>query len=424
MNVPLFAATPATDAAADSGPKLERTHSHAMAAMAFTLAWHSEQARHTDCLVVRKMNLWRDILPAEIEAHLMDKPVGHAASHRFAAGELAPNYREDMCLDVATKAFKRHYRKCYIEPRSGRFYPKGIIAGVKGIYPEDVTPFRVAETRDEGLKVDLNPPLAGRELRLETRILDIWAGREEHGGACSDIGELVSLNGPGMQARWRGRPTDFWSDLPFVRIDPGPDANFYTNPRLVQHLDTTALEQVEGLYRRLVAPGGRVLDLMSSWDSHLPADLAPAHVTGLGMNSQELEANPTLNERVTHDLNLDPRLPFDAETFDAVVCTVSVEYLTKPVEVFAQVRRVLRPGGRFIVTFSNRWFPPKVIKAWQDVHEFERMGLVLEYFHQAGGYDGLETWSLRGLPRPENDKYADRMPESDPVYAVWGEKAA
>lgn len=422
MNDPLLAAMTESDSSAESGPKIERTHGHAMASMAFTLNWASEQAKHTDCLVARKLNLWRDILPYGIDADLMDKPVGHTAHHRYSAGDLTPAYRDADCLDTPANAFNRNYRKCYIDPRGGRFYPKGFIAGIKGIYPEDATPFRLAAIRNEGLTVDLNPPLAGRKLELEARILDIWEGREEHGGACSDIGELVTLNGPGMQARWRGQPTDFWSDLPFARIDPAPDADFYSKPRLVQHLDSTALEQIGGLYRRLVPQGGRILDLMSSWVSHLPADLAPAHVTGLGMNLQELEANPKLNERVIHDLNLEPQLPFDSGAFDAVVCTVSVEYLTKPVEVFAEVNRVLRPGGRFIVTFSNRWFPPKVIKAWQDVHEFERLGLVLEYFHLASGYCGLETWSLRGLPRPEDDKYADRMPESDPVYAVWGEK--
>ncbi len=95
--------------------------------------------------------------------------------------------------------------------------------------------------------------------------------------------------------------------------------------------------------------------------------------------------------------------------FDAVVCTVSVEYLIKPVEVFAEVKRILKPGGRFIVTFSNRWFPPKVVRVWEGIHEFERMGLVLEYFLLAGGFSNLETWSLRGLPRPLDDKYAGQI---------------
>jgi SAM-dependent methyltransferase len=141
------------------------------------------------------------------------------------------------------------------------------------------------------------------------------------------------------------------------------------------------------------------------------------------MNAEELAANALLTERVVHDLNEDPRLPFPDESFDAVVCTVSVEYLVRPFEVFADLARVLRPGGRLITTFSNRWFPPKVVRVWEEAHEFERMGLVLEYFLRSGLYVGLETFSLRGLPRPEDDRYAGQLSHSDPVYAVWGQRA-
>jgi SAM-dependent methyltransferase len=99
-----------------------------------------------------------------------------------------------------------------------------------------------------------------------------------------------------------------------------------------------------------------------------------------------------------------------------------VEYLVSPLTVFTEVNRVLRPGGRFIVSFSNRWFPPKVVRIWEDIHEFERPALVLEYFLRSGGYTDLQTWSMRGLPRPADDKYADRLALSDPLFAVWGSR--
>ena len=425
MNDPVLEIHPLeAEEQAEIGEKLARTHPHAMAALSFTLSWQSENARHLECLVASKLNLRRDILTPEIAPDLMDKPVGHVAKQDFTAGALLTSYREQDCLRIPVRAFNKKLRKSHIEPRSGRFYPKGFIGGVKGIYPEEITPFRVAEVHEDGLTVDLNHPLAGKALTLEARIMDIWAAREEHGGACQEIAEMVTRNGPGMQARWRGRETDFWSDIPFARMDPSPDSLFYGKPRMVHHLDAAALSQIAGLYRRLLPKGARILDLMSSWTSHIDADLAPVQVTGLGMNGQELEANKLLSERLVQDLNLDPRLPMPDEAFDAAICTVSVEYLAKPLEVFAQVRRVLRPGGQFVVTFSNRWFPPKVIKVWQDVHEFERAGMVLEYFLRDGGFTKLQTWSMRGLPRPVDDKYADRMAQSDPVYAVCGERAA
>ena len=123
-----------------------------------------------------------------------------------------------------------------------------------------------------------------------------------------------------------------------------------------------------------------------------------------------------------HDLNLDPRLPLPDGRYDAVICTASVEYLVRPFDVFAEAARVLKPGGVFAATFSNRWFPPKAIRVWPLLHEFERVGMVLEYFIKTGPYTGLETFSLRGLPRPEDDKYYCQIPYTDPVYAVWGRK--
>ena len=141
-----------------------------------------------------------------------------------------------------------------------------------------------------------------------------------------------------------------------------------------------------------------------------------------GMNPEELAANPLLNEWQIKDINLRPRLPFADHSFDAVICSLSVEYLSQPLAIFNEVRRVLHPGKPFILTFSNRWFPPKVVKIWQDCPKFDRLGLILEYFLKAGGFSDLHTWSMRGLPRPENDKYANSMALSDPVYAVWGTK--
>jgi len=414
---------PGMEPESDPTRSLELTHAHSMCAMRFELHWESELARHTDAQVALKLNLWRDIFPPALESELLSRPVGYRLQREFPAGDLIGGYRDRECFEIPDRSFNRRHRKGnYIEPRAGRFYPKGFIAGVRGIFTEELTPFRVARV-DDRLTVDLNHPLAPRRLQLSVRILDIWEAGEEHGGACHDIAEMLTQGGPGMQARWRGQPTDFWSDIPFIRMAPEADQAFYVKPRFVDHLDARARKQVEALYGRLLPRGGEVLDLMSGWKSHLPASLELRSVAGLGMNREELEANPQLSEHRVQDLNLQPRLPYEDNRFDAVVCTVSVEYLIKPVEVFAEVRRVLKPGGRFVLSFSNRWFPPKVVRVWDGVHEFERMGLVLEYFHLAGGFASLETWSLRGLPRPLDDKYAGQIALSDPIYAVWGDKA-
>jgi SAM-dependent methyltransferase len=424
MEIPAFAAIEAQERGVRPGrhERLEHTHPRATAAVALSLRWKSDEARHTDCYVANELNLWRDILPPELESGLVGRGVGEVVAHSFEPGAFAPAYDERQLMWLRDDQFNRRFRRGgMVQPRVGRFYPKGILERVPGVFSGNMLPFRVTALELGRLQADLNHPLAGRPVDVQAKLLDIWQPREEHGGVCNDVAETVAANGPGMQARWRGRSTDFWSDLPFVRADPTPDDRFYAGARLVHHLDTTARRQIGRLYAGLIPLGGRVLDLMSSWASHLPEDLETGPVTGLGMNREELDANSRLTERVVHDLNREPRLPFPDDAFDAVICTASVEYLVEPFDVFAEVARILRPGGRFVVTFSNRRFPPKVIRIWEDMHEFERPGLVVEYFLRCGRFASLETCSLRGLPRPADDKYAGRMPFSDPVFAVWAE---
>jgi SAM-dependent methyltransferase len=206
----------------------------------------------------------------------------------------------------------------------------------------------------------------------------------------------------------------------FAREDESVDSRFYAKERLVSHLDATALKTVERIVGSLVKEDAPViLDLMASWDSHIPASLKPKRVAGLGMNLKELQANPALRERVIHDLNQDPRLPFGDASFDVVLNTVSVDYLTRPVEVFAEVARVLKPGGLFLITFSNRWFEPKVTRIWREAGENERVLLVEDWLRAAGGFAESRAFVSKNQPRPKGDKYARLNIPSDPVYAVF-----
>ncbi len=231
----------------------ERTERHATLAVEVAVAWRSEAACHTDCHFAGKLNLWRDILPPPLEAGLLDRPVGYVLQAGFAPGDLLEPYQPSRLMTLRDAQFDRRLpRAGLIQPRAGRFYPKGVLRNVAGIYSENRSPFRVAEVEDGRLRADLNHPLADRD---------------------------------------------------------------------------------------------------------------------------------------------------------------------------EEVARVLSPGGRLVVSFSNRRFPPKVVRVWEDIHELERPGLVLEYFLRSGRFRNLETYSLRGLPRPGDDPYARQTPFSDPVFAVWGEAA-
>jgi len=171
----------------------------------------------------------------------------------------------------------------------------------------------------------------------------------------------------------------------FQREDGSPDRFFYETPRLVTHIDDETVEALTGVYRDTVPSGSRVLDLMSSWVSHLPPEVEFARVAGLGMNAEELRSNPRLTDFVVRDLNSDPTLPYEDAAFDAVVCAVSVQYLTRPFEVFAEVSRVLSPGGICLVAFSHRMFPTKAVAVWRSLGAQDRVRLVATYLTLAGG---------------------------------------
>lgn len=194
---------------------------------------------------------------------------------------------------------------------------------------------------------------------------------------------------------------------PFARIDPSDDSTFYAVERKVVHLEPGAIEALRGFYDTVLAPGGVVLDLMSSWRSHLPEGLGS--VTGLGMNAPEMEDNPQLDDFVVHDLNREPRLPFNDEAFDAVACAVSVQYLTRPLEVFADVGRVLRPDGPVVVSFSNRCFPTKAVAIWMAAGSDGHRRLVREYLERTG----FSAVTDEAVPSPD-----------DPLFVVWGRRSA
>jgi SAM-dependent methyltransferase len=194
-------------------------------------------------------------------------------------------------------------------------------------------------------------------------------------------------------------------DALFRRVDESPDPEFYAAPRRVTHIDPGAIAVVTALYEELLPGSGPVLDLMSSWRSHLP-ERRSGRVVGLGLNAEEMADNPQLDEVVVHDVNADPRLPFEDGTLAAVVCCVSVQYLVRPLETFAEVARVLAPGGPVVVTFSNRCFPTKAVAAWRAGDDEDHLLLVDAYLRSVPGF---------GPPASRSH----RPGRGDPLYAVW-----
>lgn len=205
-----------------------------------------------------------------------------------------------------------------------------------------------------------------------------------------------------------------------TKLDQSQDHLFYSFPRFVTHVDDNFIRQLTELYRQQLQPQTRILDLMSSWVSHLPSEMEFAYVVGHGMNEEELERNPRLDEYFVQNLNENPQLPLKDADFDAVLCAVSVQYLQYPEAIFSEISRILKPNGVAIFSFSNRMFYQKAISAWRDATDRQRIHLVKSYFQSTKGFDSPEIVATQ----PELPAILQMlgMGGNDPFYAVFARK--
>ena len=399
---------------------MQTVQNDSLADIRFSLVWEQDNITHKDSYMGCEVNLWQDYLPEFVRKAVTSQASGATIGMGLSGPEPVPAHQKRLVRQIRLSQLDMARVPGMTDvPQKGRFYPKGILKDISGIHKQNITPFRFIEKNGRTAKVDFNHPLAGVSPRLDVEIQHIIQNDRKLGGSSVDwLDRLVT--GPGMQTRYGGEKTDFFTENALKRDDEQDDGLFYEGCRMVSHIDETAQKVLKQVYGKLLKSGSTVLDLMASWQSHLPEDLDLSRLSGLGMNRHELLANSRLSDFVVHDLNRNPVLPYPEARFDAVICSLSVEYLTRPFDVFSDVARILKPGGTFIVTFSNRWFPPKAINIWKHIHEFERMAVVTEYFLESGRFHHLHTLSERGYPRPYTDKYFPQMKDADPIYAVYG----
>lgn len=201
-----------------------------------------------------------------------------------------------------------------------------------------------------------------------------------------------------------------------IKLDDTDDKLFYDYPRFVTHVDEVFIQQVTDLYRDRLKPNTRILDMMSSWVSHLPKDRSFNHIEGHGLNAEELARNPDLNHYFVQNLNENPQFPLADQDFDAVVNCVSVQYLQYPEAVFSEIHRILKPGGVAIISFSNRMFFQKAIQAWREGTEASRVELVKGYFSTIPGFTPPEV--ITNVSTVPNFLQWMGVTARDPFYAV------
>jgi SAM-dependent methyltransferase len=214
------------------------------------------------------------------------------------------------------------------------------------------------------------------------------------------------LENPQWPAEWP------YSEQDFTRMDESDDTIFYDQPRLVYHIDDAAVSALTAYYSSIFKDGDNVLDICSSWVSHFPTSWkGGTQVVGLGMNEYELSKNPQLTSYVVQDLNQNPQLPLTDNTFDVVTCVVSIDYLTKPLEICQEIGRVLKPGGTVIFSMSNRCFPTKAFRIWMQTNDLEHIFIVGSFLHLSGQFDPPRSLDIS--PNPGR---------SDPMYIVQATK--
>jgi hypothetical protein len=390
-----------------------------------TAKWNSQIGEHEENYF-SKINVSRDLdlFPKKFIERFVDKNEGEFFNIEFKKGELF-DFSEDNIINLSKKQFSPPKTFLNKRPLIGRFYPLGFFKGLAGVFSSNINPTRIIAINEESseITIDTNIPIARYDINIEIAIERIIRKSGGAGGECRDWFAIAFQNGPGMQVRFNGIETDFEfeNSETFEREDETDDSIFYKEPRLTTHIDSRCNENLLKTYNRILPSKGKLLDLMSSYQSHIPED-KDFHVIGLGLNKEEMKHNNRLHENIIHDLNKNPVLPFSNEEFDVVVCDLSIEYITKPFELISEIRRILKSNGVVTFSFSNRYFPPKVIKIWTDLHDFERVGYVIELLLRNGGFKDFKTFSYRGFSRPFYDKYFTDTLLSDPLYVVYAMK--
>jgi SAM-dependent methyltransferase len=207
-----------------------------------------------------------------------------------------------------------------------------------------------------------------------------------------------------------------------TKLDDSDDTLFYDYPRFVTHVDDSFIQQLTDLYQQRLKPQIRIFDMMSSWVSHLPEEMEFEHVEGHGLNAEELARNPRLDHYFVQNLNQNQTLPLPDQSFDAVLNTVSVQYLQYPEQIFAEIYRVLKPGGICIISFSNRMFYQKAIQAWRDGSESDRVGLVKGYYASVPGFSQPEVVANQSSTPSFLQMFG--IAGADPFYAVIASRQA
>lgn len=381
----------------------------------FSLEWKSHAATHTDIYHAVDIDLEHDNLPGILAEDISTLDIGSSHIKKFQSQSkelLGVTHSALQVIRFDSKHFNTQFKGQNSKPSLYRFYPSAIASEGLNTSPSNYTPFRLIRNQHEQMTADCNHPLSHFYLNLiTTKVAEVEKDIEDR--PSKNIAKLITSKGPGMQVPFEFAEPAFFDQYPFINKTD-------LSKLQTSHIDAKAEEEIVKLHSRLLPKHSKVLDLMSHEKSHLASDYETGLLTGLGANEEALSNNQRLDTYEVHNLNNNSELPFESNSFNDAICTMSIEYLIHPLAVMKEVSRVVNSGGKFIVTFSNNSRSDQTMNLWGQLHAFEKLQLVLEYFRFSGDFIDLHTYSKRGLPRSRDDKYIDKKRLSDPIFAVWG----
>ena len=373
----------------------------------FNLEWKSSAATHQDCSKAVYVDLKEDIFPGGLVKLISNLSIGESCEIKLHAKELlGEDYSTERVISFPADLFETQFKNQFSPPNLYRFYPSAIAWQGLKTHEKDYTPFRLISKSDENLVADRNHPLAKYYVTITATKIEEF-NKPLCNRTAINIGKFIAAKGPGMQAPFEFGDPVFFDEYPYKVIN--------NSKALKQSSSNNSREEIESVFLGLLPKFSKILELQCDDLSHLSSNYQTGLLVGIGHNEELLSKNERLDTYSVQDLNKDMVLPYEENSFDDAICSLSIDSLIDALAIMKEVARVVNKGGMFCIIFSDDYQSDQSIDLWKQLHPFEKMQLVLEYFRKTGLFSNLNTLSKRNFSQSTNDKKA-----SSNIYAVWG----
>ena len=198
------------------------------------------------------------------------------------------------------------------------------------------------------------------------------------------------------------------------KSDISDDEIFYQQPRFVHHLSDSFRTRLTNLYSEYLLKHYIILDLMSSWVSHLPPNIRYKKVIGHGLNQAELSSNERLDSFFVKNLNKKQNMPIEDSSIDVGLIVAGWQYLQYPEKISLELSRIIKSDSLLIISFTNRAFWSKSPNIWTYSSEVKR----IEYVTSILIDNGWRIEKILNEKTYQENLFGLYNSESDPFFSV------